>query len=61
MLTYTHTQTQSHTHTQRDINLRIIKTVPNNKRTVECITIHSFKLYYRAVVIKAVWYRYETR
>lgn len=55
--THAHTPPHSNTsHTNRNKNLKIVKTVTNNKRTAECISIHNFKLYYRDVVIKAVCY-----
>ena len=40
---------------------RIAKTILNNKRTSEWITIPDLNLYYRDRVIKAVWYWYRDR
>jgi hypothetical protein len=38
-----------------------VKTILNNKRTFREITIPDLKVYYRAIVIKTVWYRYKDR
>jgi len=40
---------------------RIVKTILNNKRTSGVITISDLKHYYRAIVLKTVWYRYRDR
>jgi hypothetical protein len=37
------------------------KTILNNKRTFQGITIPHLKIYYRAIVIRTVWYWYRDR
>jgi hypothetical protein len=43
----------------KDKNHRIVKTILNNKRAAEGITIPDLKLCYRAIVIKPRWYWYR--
>jgi hypothetical protein len=38
-----------------------VKTILTNQRTSGGITIHDFKVYYRAIVKKTVWYWYRDR
>jgi hypothetical protein len=40
---------------------RIVKTILNNKRTSWRISIPDLNLYYRAIMIKTIWYWYRDR
>jgi len=42
-------------------NSRTVKTVLNNKRTSGGVTIPELKMYYRAIMIKTLWYLYRDR
>ena len=46
-----------------NINPSIAKTIPNNKRMAQEITIPDLKIYHRAIVIKmsCFWYRETSR